>query len=345
MEVRCPACAARYNADDEKLRGKTARMRCKACNTVWLVSGAGALAPTDGPPLSVALDSSRPPASKRAAVVKRGAEREKRDLFAERDSDAPGSSPSSSPSSMRSSDAPPPSFGFSGGVGARNETSVLFRVDQLALAKTQLAPAGPASRAASSNERHANANEENGPRVADDEGVIDLKALSSRPPPSGHASALAPRGPLVAPLFSEPPPVTLEVEGGMRPNVKPTSRLAIAGIAAGSVVVLAAAIFGLSIAFRSEEPVKHTAAVVSVLPPPAPTPSASAAATPAPSASVADNSDPKELPKAKRGHGRGRHAAAGSSGAATPKAPKPADPCGCHGDFNCVLACSAKGKM
>jgi hypothetical protein len=151
-------------------------------------------------------------------------------------------------------------------------------------------------------------------------------------------------GPPVAPLFSEPPPVTLEVEGGMRPNAKPTSALAIAGIAAGSVVALAAAIFGLSIAFRSEEPVKHTAAVVSPAPPPPPSTTVAQTQVPAPSASVADTADPKDAPKGKRGRGRGRHSAA-ASGATAPKAPKAADPCGCHGDFNCILACSAKGKM
>jgi hypothetical protein len=295
--------------------------------------------------MSLPLDSTdpsrpgaAPPGSRRAAVVKRGAEREKRDLFAERDPDAPVSV--SPPSSMRSSDAPPPSFGFTGGgVGARNESSVLFSVDQLALAKTQPAVAIPARAASSPSPSPAS----DGPRVADEEGVIDLKALSSRPPAAGPAAALASMRPQVAPLFSEPPPVTLEVEGGMRPNVKPTSRLAIAGIAVGSVAVLAAAIFGLSIAFRSEEPVKHTAAVVSPAPPPPPpvaTPSA------APSGSVADNAnaEPKDPPKGKR-HGKGRRGAAVTGAATTPKAPKPSDPCGCHGDFNCVLACSAKGKM
>ena len=55
MDVTCPACAARYTADEQKLRGKTARMRCRACDTVWLVSG-----PED-----------RMSESKRAAVVKR----------------------------------------------------------------------------------------------------------------------------------------------------------------------------------------------------------------------------------------------------------------------------------
>src|SRR4051812_17768802 len=141
MDVSCPACAARYTADDEKLRGKTARMRCKACNTVWLVSGPGvsAAAVISSPPPASAVPTSVAPVApvatappskqleqndekndKRAAVVKKGTEREKRDLFAEREPDV---------ASLKQTLLPPPSFGFTGGVGARNEDSVLFRVD------------------------------------------------------------------------------------------------------------------------------------------------------------------------------------------------------------------------
>jgi predicted Zn finger-like uncharacterized protein len=335
MEVSCPACAARYTADGDKLRGKTARMRCKACNTVWLVSGSDAPPPADVPPVSLALDKAGPPGSKRAAVVKRGAEREKRDLFAKREEEAPVSS-------MRPSDAPPPSFGFSGGgVGARNENSVLFRVDQLARdagcrAKTEPVPAIRV------NERVDERANEPGPpssiesRSPDDEGVIDLKALSS-------SGAPRPLGAPVAPLFSEPPPVTLELGASARPNARPTSKLAIAGGIVGGIAFLAAAIFGLSIAFRSEEPVKHTAAVVAAAPPPV-TAAPAATPTPAPSASAdaRDPKDAKQTKKSRRGKSRGVNA---SAAGATPSKPKASDPCGCHGDFTCVLGCSAKGKM
>src|SRR4051794_38683537 len=98
MEIRCPACSARYTTDAAKLRGKTARMRCKACQTAWVISGPGESAP----------------AEKRAAVVKRGAEREQRDLFAP---------PESRPAPA--SDSPPPSYGMNS-TGARSENSVLF---------------------------------------------------------------------------------------------------------------------------------------------------------------------------------------------------------------------------
>jgi hypothetical protein len=250
-----------------------------------------------------------PPASKRAAVVKRGAEREKRDLFAERDDDV---------SPPTSTDRPPPSFGF-GGVGARNETSVLFRVDQLAGARIETPQATPAP--------------VSDQRPGDDEGVIDLKALASTPP--------RPQGMPVAPLFSEPPPVTLEVEGGARPNAPPRSRLAIAFAVVAAAAVLAVAGFGISIAFRGEEPVKHAAAAVIVPPPPPPSAAPSAAPEPPPPA-TADDSDVKTK---KKGKGKGSKGGGANKTPAAAKSapPKPADPCGCHGDFNCILACTAHG--
>src|SRR5216110_2383344 len=105
MEVACPACAARYTADEQKLRGKTARMRCRACDTVWLVSGS----------------EDKMNEAKRAAVVKRGAGRDHADLFATRPPDL---------GSVKQTLRPgPPDSTL--GVAARNETSVLFTVDAL----------------------------------------------------------------------------------------------------------------------------------------------------------------------------------------------------------------------
>jgi predicted Zn finger-like uncharacterized protein len=328
MDVSCPACAARYTADDEKLRGKTARMRCKACNTVWLVSGAGAPTPTTtgDSPVSMPLDNApmskrvgmpidNAPVSKRAAVVRRGAEREKRDLFAQRDDEV---------ASSKHSDAPPSSLGLAGGVGARNENSVLFRVDQLS-----------AGRLKTPEPTRAPTLDVRGP---DDEGVIDLKALSSAPPRA--------MGMPVAPLFSEPPPVTLEVDSTTRPNARPRSRLAIVGAVFAAAAFLALSAFGLSIAFRGEEPVKRTAAVAP--PPPAVVAPPPVVEPPPPVAATTDDTDAKDA-KAKKTKGKGRSGA--RSGPITSKtpppaakaAPKAANPCGCNGDFNCILACTAKG--
>lgn len=320
MDVSCPACAARYIAEDEQLRGKTARMRCRACDTVWLLSG--------------------PPAGeKRAAVIKRGAERERRDLFASRPTDY---------GSVKQTLRPPPpndGEGTGGGtVAARNENSVLFTVDSLqgnAIVKTP-AP-GPATNA------------------KDDSGIIDLKALSTRPPPANR--------PQVMPLFaSEAPPAAFAVDAGRSPGFAPApmrvskALRVVAGLAA-AVVVLGLGGLGVSLAFRGEEPVVRAAIQPPALPA-APPPVAATAPKPAdppPPATTPDSSDDasdKTLASKKGKHKhkgakytKSRSSTAGSSTAGSTDAvavsrppPKPADTCGCHGDFQCIIRCAAKGK-
>jgi predicted Zn finger-like uncharacterized protein len=341
MDVSCPACAAKYTCDEEKLRGKTARMRCKACNTAWMVSGPGA---SSAPKTPGSMGSSMPPRpdsmmprsadssgeAKRAAVVRKGADREKRDLFAIR---APEEgSIKEVPSQVKDTLLPPPNFGFT--TGSRNENSVLFRVDQLAnnvggRIKTPEPEYAP--------QHVAKASEP--PARGDEEGVIDLKALASVPPP-GKRSVIP-----VAPLFSEPPPMTVDAFGtGSRPSIphqKPISKGKLFGAIAAAAAFLVIAGAGLSFAFKGEEPVHRAAAVA---PPPAPSPIVSAAPPPAadppPAASTASSEDTDGAKKTKKGKKR---KAGNASASNQPKAPpKPADPCGCHGDFNCIMACTVK---
>lgn len=363
MDVSCPACAAKYTCDDEKLRGKTARMRCKACGTAWVVSGPGAsaapagaapqsiipqsMAPKSIPPPSMAppksLSPSMPPQSipppainvasdedKRAAVAKTGAPRENRDLFAAQEPDH---------GSIKVKDTllPPPSFGFN--TGSRNENSVLFRVDQLqdigGRIKTpeperleDLARAQTVAQPARLSER-----------PADEEGVIDLKQLASVPPP-GKRSFVP-----VAPLFSEPPPMIVDANGntsGSRPAIaKPISKGKLIGAIAAAMAFLVVAGAGLSMAFKGEEPVKHAAVET-----PAPVVTTPAAATtaapaaPAPADTTASNDDDSPK-KGKKGGKKGKKGG-NSSATAAAKPVKAADPCGCKGDFNCILACTAK---
>lgn len=327
MEVSCPACAARYTADDEKLRGKTARMRCKACNSVWLVSGPDANAPVASAAPSAAAASVAPSSkevakeeSKRAAVIKKGAEREKRDIFGQ---------PADVNGSVKQTLLPPPAFKFQ--AGARNENSVLFRVDQL---KASAALATPPPEKAPSIEK------------SDDEGIIDLKALSSVPP------ALRPAPLPVAPLFSEPPAVTLEVgESQAAFAVKHKSRWRLVGGLAAAALVIVGVGFGVSVLFKGEEPVVQPVAAAQAkeaqpeaAPPPKVDPLPAADDTKKSSDSDQDGASTKETKgerkgkKVKKGKGGGTKTAAP---AAKPK--KPADPCGCKGDFNCILACTARG--
>jgi predicted Zn finger-like uncharacterized protein len=332
MDVTCPACAARYTADEQKLRGKTARMRCKACDTVWLVSG-----PED-----------KMNEEKRAAVVKRGADRDHRDLFASRPADL---------GSVKHTMRPPPGADLSG-VAARNETSVLFTVDSLkgaARVKTPEPEPAPLSRAGFVSSQ-------------DDEGVIDLKALASSPP-RAHVRS-------VPPLFSEPPPgaFSADVDGSggqaSMPGGFKLGKRAFAGIAAAAVALVLCSV-GLAAAFKGEEPVAHTAANAIMAPatPAAPVVVAAPAApviapVTASNASSSSDDDNKSSTvsgkKGKKGKGSAKASFSGSkvqsSGVASSKkfsssdalvskpAPKAADKCGCKGDFNCILRCTAKGS-
>ncbi len=304
-------------------------MRCKACNSVWLVSGPDAAAPHP----RIENDST----SKRAAVVKKGAEREKRDLFAEREPDI---------GSVKQTLLPPPSFGFTGGVGARNENSVLFRVDQLtAAARVNTPQPSPAPALETASIARTG---------ADDEGVIDLKALASAPPRK--------IGLPVAPLFSEPPAMSLDVDASVQaPIAKPASKMRLFGAIAAAAAFLVVVGLGVSFAFKGEEPVNHAAAAVVEPPPAAVTPPPTVEPAPAPVASAEDSNDATETKeptetKGKKGKNgkKGKAGKAAKAGKASksgpitnktpaPKAaPKPADPCGCKGDFNCILACTAK---
>jgi hypothetical protein len=282
--------------------------------------------------------------AKRAAVVKRGAERDHRDLFASRPADL---------GSVKQTLRPPPPDSIYGGVAARNESSVLFTVDALrsagaARVKTpepELAPASTAFIA------------------SDDEGIIDLKSLSSAPPKVGARS--------IAPLFSEPPPGAFAADVGpsssgavnAMPNGFKFGKRAIAGLAAAAVAVVLCSI-GLAAAFKGEEPVAHMAnAAMAPIPPAAPAPAVVAPAAPvvasvAPSTTSTDDDDKTTTPA--KGKGKAAKGKAGSkvqSSVASSKSksssndplvskptPKAADKCGCKGDFTCILRCTAKGS-
>jgi len=297
---------------------------------VWLVSGPEAEIKTND--------------AKHAAVVKRGAEREHRDLFAPRPPDL---------GSVKQTLRPPPPDSQLSGMAARNETSVLFTVDALrgnARLNTPAPETSPVS----------------GFIVEDDEGIIDLNALASAPSArNGNRS--------VAPLFaSELPPAAFAADvsnSGAGPGFSAGGfrfgKRAIAGVAAAAVALVLCAV-GVSAVFKGEEPVARAAANTMIAAPPmpvvaTPTPAAAApapVADPAPTATTA-TSDDDAKPAASGAKKKGRKGGAKASLASTQKVqssgvpapaaaaktvPKAADKCGCKGDFNCILRCTATGK-
>lgn len=350
MQVTCPACSTRYTTDDAKVRGKTVRMRCRACDTVWLVSGPSQVSTSHVPATEPLPPASRMPAElpfepypsyaqreetppeRRAAVVKRGAERERRDLFA-----MAGAEDGFVKQTLR-----PPPPGYGGGIGARSEDSVLFTLDSLR-------SEGEAPR--SQKPGPARAVEARGP---EDDGVIDLAALSQRP----RATAAAPLG--VTSFASEPPGgFARDMSGPFGattpppPRKKGTRLAAIAGsfVAVAVAAASAIALFGGDIPHRAARPTSSLA------------PRAAAVGARAHEREVARaeaekrasehdgataSKDDTPRPKSTRAV-RWSGPARGGTSSGAPKPPPvkssvPADACGCKGDFTCILRCSAKGK-
>jgi hypothetical protein len=187
----------------------------------------------------------------------------------------------------------------------------------------------------------------------DDDGIIDLRALKSTPPPRGAF-------PMASPFGSEPPPAAFARDAGAGSGVAgvvaaPASRAKTVGIAAGAALFLILGAVGVGFAFRGEKPAKIAAAPVTqpapppaVVAPPAPVADPAPAAAAQPTAAAAD--DTSDAPPAKKTKGgKGRAAAAkakafsgaAATGASKPVVTKAADPCHCHGDFQCNIRCSA----
>lgn len=173
----------------------------------------------------------------------------------------------------------------------------------------------------------------------DDDGVIDLRALCSVPPPPSTTS--------VAPLFSEPPPsaFSLDAQRGPR-SLMPrrgskASSVAILGGAMALVVIAGA---GIAFAFRGATPVD-----MARLAPPPPQVAAAAALPPlAPTvldpAPATDETEAESAPSRVTSHDKAKAGAKGHVKArakAPETAAKPADRCGCRGNLDCNIRCSA----
>jgi hypothetical protein len=181
----------------------------------------------------------------------------------------------------------------------------------------------------------------------DDDGIIDLRALASTPPRRGAF-------PMVSPFLSEPPPASFvrdaDTDGASQAPASSSKAKTVAMIAGAALFVVLGGV-GVAFAFRGEKPA--VVARAPIAPPPAPVvvvaPPAPAA-DPAPAASPAVDegaaaSDAASTKKTKGAKGRAVGANAKTKSAAAPAKPavtKSADPCNCHGDFQCNIRCAAK---
>jgi hypothetical protein len=173
------------------------------------------------------------------------------------------------------------------------------------------------------------------PAVEEDDGIIDLQALS-RP---GREVQRAIAAPVFTPSETPPAAFAVDAERAARPRGSTGKVIA---LIAGGLVFVGLAGFGLRTIFRGEEPVSRFAPPP---PPPAPPPPPVAAAPPpAPSADpppVADEDPPPAKKAKKKGFAGGGVVRPAVRPPVTPKA---ADPCGCKGNFDCNLRCAAGSK-
>lgn len=182
----------------------------------------------------------------------------------------------------------------------------------------------------------------------DDDGIIDLRALASTPPPRGAF-------PVVSPFLSEPPPASFvretETDGASEAPASGSKAKTVASIAGAALFVVLGA-FGVAFAFRGEKPavVAHAALVplpppIVAVAPPAPAPEPAPAASPAAdeNATAPDAASTKKT-KGARGRAAGANAKtkAAAGAPAKPAVTRSADPCNCHGDFQCNIRCAAK---
>lgn len=259
MIVQCPACASQYQITDDKIRGKTVRLRCKNCGDAWITSGpkktlGSAVAHsmvvsddthdsyrTELPQVSVVTPPGfeaavlAPPMSGEGRVVEEPegevltptsnvAKRRRSGAKESRDLFAPKEV---AMGGVRESAAPPP-------MGSRNENSVLF---SLATFRESAAPA-PASN--------------------DHSGIIDIKALVSNsypPPPAGEVRETPSRIP--PPVHSEPPLGAFSREVSSTQSLPAMIRERKVWFAGAGVAAAFVALIGLGVALTGKAPVAN----------------------------------------------------------------------------------------
>ena len=186
-------------------------------------------------------------------------------------------------------------------------------------------------------------------KAHDDEGVIDLRALSV-PPRHGASSASAGFS-----FASELPPPG-ELARGATATARWSAQHKTLGLAAAAVAFVVLSGVGVAFAFRGEQAVRPPIVLTNTLvapraAAPAAAPAPAPPADPAASAAAStDDDDSSETPKRKKQRARARsgkgasHAGQTRSAPAAVKHSKPADPCHCRGDFQCNIRCAANFK-
>lgn len=232
-------------------------------------------------------------------------------------------------------------------TAARNETSVLFSLDQLA---KPTAPGANYSVGSASSSVVSS----NGAAKKDDSGIIDLnKMMAAESLTAGSVRASPSEAPLgyAREISLTPVPSSDFV-------APPKKRKTALYVGLGVAAAVGFAALGLVVNNQEDARMKAAAAAAAPPPPvepvatPAPAPLPAAQPDPVANASTTASVDKSDKPDAKtvgsvpmrsKGHkGSARtHSASASAAPAAPAPKKAADPCGCHGDLLCSMKCSS----
>ena len=318
MMISCESCQSKYSVADEKIRGKTVKIRCRECQTMMVAKGPDVVrseAPEAQAPVAQVAAVAAPESVAPAAIVKRGGARPKRDFFAE--------------ASQEVASVPPQNM-FSNATAQRNENSCLFTLAGLTRKPVMDLP------------------KEVEATTTVNSGLIDLNGMRT----NARRSHLS----VVEPLFGSLPPLGMTIE--VAPEPPPRKRRGIfIGIGA-ALAVLAIVGIGIGASRGGDKASAAAAAPIAAdpLPPAAPTPEPVVAKEPAPSDTastapgstnkVATSSGAKGKANGKRGAGPASKAGAAPKQTKTTTTTKPAakphgsDACGCNGELMCLMRCS-----
>ena len=317
MMIACESCHSKYSIADDKVRGKTVRIRCRECQATIVVTGAALTAP---PPASAVYEPQfHPRVDSPAAIVKRGGARVNRDFVAEARSEEVAS-------------VDRPSFGV---TAQRNENSVLFTLADLARKPpaVESKPVEPSTSTINS-------------------GLIDLNGMTAV---RGRSKSLIqpvfgsspPFGPVTMEVDHEapPPPNRRKLFVGIGATAALLTIVALGfGMAGGPSGESKSAAAGSRVS--AAPPATLSVAPLPVEPVAVPAPIAAAAIPTSDTATSSSTAHPGKKGKKSSGW-------AAVNAVKTTRAPKPSheraasakphggsDACGCNGELMCLMRCS-----
>jgi len=311
MKIVCEACGARYALADEKVTGKTFKVRCRKCSEVVVVRREASVPPADAA-ASPAAKVEKPVSTTRSSRRDAGL-----DLFAALHDEPSGAEPDGPSEGEDANSAAPPAVASGEMTGARKESSMLFSLDNLGTTAT------PAAAQPNGKSTSADAGS----------GLVDIRALATGPAVGSSAASsrgsmdeLLSIGTSASPFAGSLDAPVLSLSRPRRVNTTLYAAVGVAAVAVISLVVVLVVVLGRDPDVRASRPAPATTEPVAAHPSPARPVATNATPNPdsvlATTASPAEEQQPTSSRRAARRHrrARSRSATRQSKAAARPNA-------------------------